>query len=130
MIWVNAPSLMDGARSKSMSWTATWGNPVPRRHGKDSEVGLGRAGIVMGLEVSRLTRNSSDWHRLLEMCALSRTLILVGEDIYDPTQVNDRLLLGLKETMSEAELHVIRARLFGGMLNKAKPGELRCRPHV
>ena len=95
-----------------------------------SEVGLGRAGIVMGLEVSRLARNWSDWHRLLEICALSRTLILVGEGIYDPTQVDDRFLLGLKETMSEAERHVIRARLFGGMLNKAKPGELRCRPPV
>jgi DNA invertase Pin-like site-specific DNA recombinase len=85
-----------------------------------SEVGLGRAGIVMGLEVSRLARNSSDWHRLLEICALSQTLILDEEGIYDPAHFNDRLLLGLKGTMSEAELHVIRARLFGGMLNKAK----------
>jgi DNA invertase Pin-like site-specific DNA recombinase len=95
-----------------------------------SEVGLGRAGIVMGLEVSRLARNSSDWHRLLEICALSQTLILDEEGIYDPAHFNDRLLLGLKGTMSEAELHVIRARLFGGMLNKAKRGELRFRPPV
>jgi DNA invertase Pin-like site-specific DNA recombinase len=95
-----------------------------------SEVGLGRAGIVMGLEVSRLARNSSDWHRLLEICAFSRTLILDEEGVYDPTHFNDRLLLGLKGTMSEAELHVIRARLFGGMLNKAKRGELRFRPPV
>ena len=92
-----------------------------------TEVSLGHAGIVMGLEVSRLARNSSDWHRLLEICALSGTLILDEEGIYDPTQFNDRLLLGLKGTMSEAELHVIRARLIGGMLNKAKRGELKMR---
>ena len=77
-----------------------------------------------------LARNSSDWHRLLEICALGRTLILDEEGIYDPTHFNDRLLLGLKGTMSEAELHVIRSRLFGGMLNKAKRGELRLRPPV
>lgn len=90
-----------------------------------SEVGLGRAGIVMGLEVSRLARNNADWHRLLEICALSGTLILDEDGIYDPTQFNDRLLLGLKGTMSEAELHVLRARLRGGLLNKARRGELR-----
>ncbi len=76
-----------------------------------SEVGLGRAGIVMGLEVSRLARNSSDWHRLLEICALTNTLILDEDGLYDPSHFNDRLLLGLKGTMSEAELHVLRARL-------------------
>jgi DNA invertase Pin-like site-specific DNA recombinase len=90
-----------------------------------AEVGLGKAGIVLGLEVSRLARNSSDWHRLLEICALSGTLILDEEGLYDPSQFNDRLLLGLKGTMSEAELHVIRSRLVGGMRNKAKRGELR-----
>ncbi len=89
-----------------------------------TEVSLGKAGIVMGLEVSRLARNSADWHRLLEICALSRTLILDEEGIYDPAHFNDRLLLGLKGTMSEAELHIIRSRLIGGMLNKAKRGEL------
>ena len=89
------------------------------------EVGTGRAGIVMGLEVSRLARNSSDWHRLLEICALSGTLILDEDGIYDPSHFNDRLLLGLKGTMSEAELHVLRARLNGGIRNKAKRGELR-----
>ena len=92
-----------------------------------TEVSLGNAGIVMGLEVSRLARNSSDWHRLLEICAISHTLILDEEGIYDPAHFNDRLLLGLKGTMSEAELHVIRARLIGGMLNKAKRGELKMR---
>ncbi len=91
-----------------------------------AEVGLGHAGIVLGLEVSRLARNSTDWHRLLEICALSDTLILDEDGIYDPAHFNDRLLLGLKGTMSEAELHVLRARLRGGMLNKARRGELRC----
>ncbi|QDU52320.1 recombinase family protein [Gimesia panareensis] len=89
-----------------------------------SEVGLGRAGIVIGLEVSRLARNSSDWHRLLEICALTKTLILDEDGLYDPSHFNDRLLLGLKGTMSEAELHVLRARLQGGLINKARRGEL------
>jgi DNA invertase Pin-like site-specific DNA recombinase len=92
-----------------------------------AEVGMGRAGIVLGLEVSRLARNSTDWHRLLEICALSDTLILDEDGIYDPAHFNDRLLLGLKGTMSEAELHVLRARLRGGLINKARRGELRCR---
>jgi DNA invertase Pin-like site-specific DNA recombinase len=90
-----------------------------------ADVGMGRAGIVLGLEVSRLARNSTDWHRLLEICALTDTLILDEDGIYDPTHFNDRLLLGLKGTMSEAELHLIRARLRGGILSKARRGELR-----
>jgi DNA invertase Pin-like site-specific DNA recombinase len=89
-----------------------------------ADVGMGRAGIVLGLEVSRLARNSTDWHRLLEICALSRTLILDEDGVYDPCEFNDRLLLGLKGTMSEAELHVLRARLRGGIVNKARRGEL------
>jgi len=89
-----------------------------------TEVGMGRAGLVMGLEVSRLARNSSDWHRLLDMCALSATLILDEDGLYNPCLFNDRLLLGLKGTMSEAELYMIRARLRGGMLSKAARGEL------
>jgi len=92
-----------------------------------TEVSLGRAGIVMGLEVSRLARNSTDWHRLLEICALADTLILDEDGVYDPAHFNDRLLLGLKGTMSEAELHVLRARLRGGILNKARRGELAMR---
>jgi len=92
-----------------------------------ADVGMGRAGIVLGLEVSRLARNSADWHRLLEICALSDTLILDEDGIYDPAHFNDRLLLGLKGTMSEAELHVLRARLRGGLINKARRGALRCR---
>ncbi len=95
-----------------------------------TEVSLGRAGIVLGLEVSRLARNSMDWHRLLEICALADTLILDEDGIYDPAHFNDRLLLGLKGTMSEAELHVLRARLQGGILNKARRGELFMRPPI
>ena len=87
-------------------------------------VGLGEVGVVLGLEVSRLARSSSDWHRLLEICALTDTLILDEDGIYNPAQFNDRLLLGLKGTMSEAELHVLRARLIGGQLAKASRGEL------
>jgi DNA invertase Pin-like site-specific DNA recombinase len=92
-----------------------------------TEVGMGRAGIVMGLEVSRLARNSTDWHRLIEICALTDTLILDEDGVYDPAHFNDRLVLGLKGTMSEAELHLLRARLIGGLLNKAKRGELHVR---
>lgn len=89
------------------------------------EVGMGRAGIVLGLEVSRLARNSTDWHRLLEICALTDTLILDEDGIYSPGDFNDRLLLGLKGTMSDAELHVLRARLRGGILNRARRGALK-----
>ncbi|MBN1460899.1 MAG: recombinase family protein [Armatimonadetes bacterium] len=90
-----------------------------------SEVGMGRAGIVMGLEVSRLARKCSDWHRLLEICALTNTLILDEDGLYDPRTFNDRLVLGLKGAMSEAEIWVIRSRLQGGILNKAQRGELK-----
>lgn len=87
-------------------------------------VSLGNAGIVLGLEVSRLARNCSDWHRLLDLCALADTLILDEDGLYNPNDFNDRLLLGMKGTMSEAELHMLRARLRGGILNKARRGEL------
>src|SRR5215472_11484532 len=91
-----------------------------------TDVGMGHAGIVMGLEVSRLSRNNADSHRLLEICALADTLILDEDGVYDPASFNDRLLLGLKGTMSEAELHVLKARLRGGILNKVRRGEYRC----
>jgi DNA invertase Pin-like site-specific DNA recombinase len=93
-----------------------------------AEVGLGHAGAVFSLEVSRLARASSDWYRLLEICALTDTLVLAEEGIYDPGQYNDRLLLGFKGTMSEAELHWLRQRLLGGKLEKAQHGALRFRP--
>ena len=86
-----------------------------------AEVSMGRAGIVLGLEVSRLARNNADWHRLLEICALSGTLILDEDGLYDPCNFNDRLLLGLKGSLSEAELHLLKARLRGGQLSKARP---------
>jgi DNA invertase Pin-like site-specific DNA recombinase len=89
------------------------------------EVGLGHAGLVMGLEVSRLARNCSDWHRLLELCALTDTLIMDDEAMYNANQFNDRLLLGLKGAMSEAELHLIKGRLQGAILSKARRGELK-----
>jgi DNA invertase Pin-like site-specific DNA recombinase/uncharacterized protein YndB with AHSA1/START domain/predicted DNA-binding transcriptional regulator AlpA len=90
-----------------------------------SEVALAHVGIVLGLEVSRLARNNADWYRLLELCGITDTLIGDNDGIYHPALFNDRLLLGLKGTMSEAELHIIRARLDGGIRNKAARGELR-----
>lgn len=89
-----------------------------------TEVGMGHAGIVLGLEVSRLARNNTDWHKLLEICAMSGTLILDEDGLYDPCDFNDRLLLGLKGSMSEAELHLLKARLRGGQLSKARRGDL------
>lgn len=90
-----------------------------------AEVALGRAGIVLGIEVSRLARNNADWYRLLDLCGATDTLIGDADGIYHPASFNDRLVLGLKGTMSEAELHVLRARLNGGIRNKAERGELR-----
>jgi len=90
-----------------------------------AEVALRHVGIVLGLEVSRLARNNADWYRLLDLCGLTDTLIGDADGLYHPALFNDRLLLGLKGTMSEVELHVLRARLLGGIRNKAARGELR-----
>src|ERR1019366_2816146 len=90
-----------------------------------SEVALAHVGIVLGLEVSRLARNNANWYRLLELCGVTDTLIGDNDGVYHPALFNDRLLLGLKGTMSEAELPIIRARLDGGIRNKAARGELR-----
>jgi DNA invertase Pin-like site-specific DNA recombinase len=90
-----------------------------------AEVALAHVGLVLGLEVSRLARNNADWHRLIELGGLTDTLIGDADGIYHPALFNDRLLLGLKGAMSEAELHVLRARLNGGIRNKAARGELR-----
>ncbi len=90
-----------------------------------AEVALGHVGIVLGLEVSRLARNNADWYRLLDLCGMTDTLIGDSDGIYHPALFNDRLILGLKGTMSEAELHILRARLDGGIRNKAARGELR-----
>jgi len=92
-----------------------------------TEVSLGRVGLVMGLEVSRLARNNADWARLLEICAITDTLILDEDGVYNPTDFNDRLLLNMKGTFSEVELHVLRSRLRGGILSKARRGELKTR---
>jgi len=89
-----------------------------------AEVALGQVGIVLGLEVSRLARNNADWYRLLDLCGVTHTLIGDTDGIYHPGLFNDRLVLGLKGTMSEAELHVLRARLLGGIRSKAARGEL------
>jgi DNA invertase Pin-like site-specific DNA recombinase len=90
-----------------------------------AEVALGHVGLVLGLEASRLARNNADWHRLIDLAGLSDTLIGDADGLYHPRLFNDRLLLGLKGTMSEAELYVLRARLNGGIRNKAARGELR-----
>ncbi len=90
-----------------------------------ADVALGHVGIVVGLEVSRLARNNTDWYRLLDLCGITDTLIGDEDGVYHPADFNDRMLLGLKGTMSEAELHVLRARLQGGIRNKAARGELR-----
>ena len=130
---VNRPWPWAGRPKGSSSSTAIWDTrrlrwPIVEGFQQlVTEVSLGRAGIVLGLEVSRLARNNADWHRLLEICALSDTLILDEDGLYDPSHFNDRLLLGLKGTMSEAELHVLRARLEGGIQSKARRGELKMR---
>jgi DNA invertase Pin-like site-specific DNA recombinase len=89
-----------------------------------AEVSMSNVGAIFVLEASRLSRSSADWNRLLELCSLTCTLIIDQDGCYDPSQFNDQLLLGLKGTMSQAELHLIRARLHGAKLNKAKRGEL------
>jgi len=90
-----------------------------------ADVGLGKVGIVLGIEVSRLARNNADWYQLLDLCALTDTLIADADGIYHPGDFNDRLVLGLKGTMSEAELHLIRSRLTAGLRHKAAKGELK-----
>jgi excisionase family DNA binding protein len=89
-----------------------------------AEVGLGRVGLILGTEVSRLARNNADWYRLLELCTLTGTLVADGDGIYSPGNYNDRTLLGLKGLLAEAELHLIRSRLDGGLRHKAARGEL------
>src|ERR1051325_2624150 len=90
-----------------------------------ADVSMGQVGAVFALEVSRLARSNLDWHRLLELCALTATLVIDEDGCYDPSDFNDGLLLGLKGTMAQAELNFLHARLQGGKLNKAKKGELR-----
>jgi DNA invertase Pin-like site-specific DNA recombinase len=126
-------------RAVSLGWSASevvvvdedQGQSAKSSDGRDgfqrlvAEVGLGRVGIVLGIEVSRLARRNADWYGLLDLCALTDTLIADSDGVYHPGLHNDRLVLGLKGTMSEAELHVLRSRLRGGSLHKAGKGELR-----
>jgi DNA invertase Pin-like site-specific DNA recombinase len=93
-----------------------------------AEIGLDHVGIILGLEMSRLARSNKDWHQLLELCAIFHTLLADQDGLYDPTDFNDRLLLGLKGTMSEAELHILRSRMYKGLLNKAQRGEVYNHP--
>jgi DNA invertase Pin-like site-specific DNA recombinase len=126
-------------RAKALGWAAhqivvvddDLGRSGASAHGRKgfsdlvADVGLGKAGIVLSLECSRLARNNSDWYQLLDLCALTDTLIADGDGVYHPAGVNDRLLLGLKGTISEAELHLLRSRLNEGLRAKAARGELR-----
>ncbi|HMA93549.1 MAG TPA: recombinase family protein [Polyangiaceae bacterium] len=91
------------------------------------DVGLGRIGIIVAFDATRLARNNTDWHRLLDMCSICDTLVADLDGVYDLSLYNDRLLLGLKGTLSEAEHHLIRARMVAGMEKKAESGELRKR---
>lgn len=125
-------------RAIELGWPAAWVSVVDEDLGRSgassdgrlgfkelvAEVGLGHVGLILALETSRLARSSADWHQLLDLCALTGALIADQDGIYSPGNFNDRLLLGLKGTMSEAELHLIRARLDGGLRNKAQRGEL------
>ncbi|MEA3436560.1 MAG: recombinase family protein [Thermodesulfobacteriota bacterium] len=90
-----------------------------------ADVALNKAGAIFGLEVSRLARNNRDWYQLLDLCSLTNTLIADSDGVYDPSSFNDRLLLGLKGTMSEAELHMLKSRMLQGLYHKAKKGELK-----
>ena len=129
--WPNAPANSVGRKEQVVlidEDLGLSGSGTDKRSGfarLTSEVALAHVGIVLGLEVSRLARNNADWYRLLELCGVTDTLIGDNEGVYHPALFNDRLLLGLKGTMSEAELHIIRARLDGGIRNKAARGELR-----
>jgi DNA invertase Pin-like site-specific DNA recombinase len=95
-----------------------------------STVGMGEAGAVFALEASRFSRSQADWHRLVDLCALTDTLIIDHDGVYDPNDFNDRVLLGFKGTWSHTELHGMNLRLQGAKINKAKRGELRCRPPI
>src|SRR5512133_197169 len=89
-----------------------------------TEITMGHVGLVLGIEMSRLARSGADWYQLLELCALSGALLADADGIYDPVEFNDRLLLGLKGTMSEAELHLLKQRMLAGKQAKARRGEL------
>jgi DNA invertase Pin-like site-specific DNA recombinase len=95
-----------------------------------AEVGLDHVGIILGIELSRLARSNKDWHQLIELCAIFRTVLADQDGVYDPTDYNDRLVLGLRGMMSEAELHIMRGRMYEAVLNKARRGELYMLPTI
>jgi len=95
-----------------------------------AEVSMDHVGLVLGIEMSRLARSCKDWHQLLELCAVFGTLLADHDGLYDPREYNDRLLLGLKGTLSEAELHILQQRMHQGRLNKARRGELFNHPPI
>lgn len=123
-------------RAKELGWSADHvdvidedlgqsGASAQRRTGFQrlaEDIAQGTVGAIFALEVSRLARSSADWHRLLELCGLADVVIVDEQAVYTPRDFDDRLLLGLKGTMSEAELHVLKARLRGGVVNKARRG--------
>ena len=112
------------------------GTAVPRRTGRYgfhrllAEVGLDHVGIILGIELSRLARCNKDWHQLIELCGIFRTLLADQDGLYDPTDYNDRLLLGLRGMMSEAELHIMQGRMYQALLNKARRGDLYILPPI
>ena len=131
MRWSTGPFSLAGRARRSSSSTTISGtlrrDSIEGRLGFQrlvAEVGLGHVGLVLGVEMSRLARSCRDWHQLLEICALFDTLIADADGVYDPANYNDRLLLGLKGTMSEAELHILKARMLAGRRAKARRGEL------
>ena len=112
---------------------ATTGQTAVHRSGYHrilAEVDLDHVGIILGIEMSRLARSCRDWYHLMEKCAIFDTLLADPDGIYDPSNYNDRLLLGMKATMSEAELHILRARMYQGRLNKARRGEVYYHPPI
>jgi DNA invertase Pin-like site-specific DNA recombinase len=133
-----------GQRAQDLGWSKSSVSVIDQDQGRSgssavyrdgfqsliAQVGLGQAGAVLSLEASRLARSCTDWYRLLEICALTDTLVIDEDGVYDPSQYADRLLLGILGTMSEAELHWLRNRLLGGKLARAEQGQLRMRPPV
>ena len=126
-----APPAGLGRTTRSWWSMTTWAAPAPPPRAARAfpdlvaDVGLGKAGIVLALECSRLARNNADWYQLLDLCALTDTLIADADGVYHPASYNDRLVLGLKGTLSECELHLLRARMTEGLRAKAARGELR-----
>jgi DNA invertase Pin-like site-specific DNA recombinase len=130
-------NLMNKARS--LGWTQEQIRVLDRDLGKSGaaastrtdfkalvgDVAMGHVGAIFSLEASRLARSNQDWHRLLELCAITGTIVIDEDGVYDPADFNDGLVLGMKGTFAQAELHIIRARLHGGKLNKASRGDLR-----